>query len=408
MKNDPLAPIEILTRNETTANPNVVHQVCLNQCFSGGLGPVGNFTYAQYQTILDTFRAASEQYRLTALSVTGVFIGATITDQGSVVSAQMSDGHQDAVMQWGAPIPSNGAEILIHNICQDVPEPDTLIMGTQPYVAKAKDGFYVPYKIGSELKWLCTDNLKQVVRSHGPFIGQIEWLHRAHTNIPYGNTLADNETPGTWLAPGDDNLSVTWVTGIARSTSFRLTYRIAIEVMTRPDSVLAPFTELPALPDEHAIHMYYEISSRMKDAYPASDNDRGTLWNKVKDIARGLWDVVSPGLASAFPVLGPAAVTAVNTALPLVKGVARALGRRGRNIASRPGRKQVTNPLLKADKQYSDAVSEMQRIMSQPRRGQRTPAGNQIASISERASVAPNQRRTRTRRRRNQGGSAQS
>lgn len=326
LKNDPLAPLHIITSNETTGAPNTTHLVGVNQCFAAGLNPVDAHTQANFSFILNAFRASCEQYRLNALSVTAVFIGATLTDQGSVISAQVSDAHQEAFTYH--PNASQNDQLMqaSYLITQRLPTPDTLVMGASPYVRKAKEGVYVPYKIQCPGKISSTDNLCLTARTNNAFTAlQSDWSAAAHDGYPYGNILANGHTPALWLRPADDNLSATWFTGLARTTSFRVTYRICLEMLTRPDSLLAPFAELPALPDEHAMKMYYEIASRMKDAYASDDNDKGSLWDKVKSVAKGLWGVVSPAIAAAVPG-GSLAVKAINTAVPLASKVIGALG----------------------------------------------------------------------------------
>lgn len=360
MKNDPLAPIQLAYANETTAAPNTTRLVGLNQCFANGLGPVSSsFTQADYNSVLNFFRASCEQYRVNALSFTGVFIGATLTDQGSVVSAQVADAHQDACIIPGSlDTTTNGVSHRAYLITQLPPYSDSLVMGSSAYVRKAKEGVYVPYKMQHPGEWFSSDNICRVVRTANAFTGLYnKWADVSTSPYPHGNVLGDHHTPGMWLPPLDDNLSVTWFTGLARTTSFRITYRICIEVMTRPDSMLAPFCELPALPDDHATVMYYEIASRLKDAYPSDDNDKGTLWNKVKDIARGIWSVASPALATAFPGVGSAlvgAVDAVRAAAPPVLAALRAKGQAEFN----QGRKKKKTPEAAAAANQATSLAE--------------------------------------------------
>lgn len=326
MKNDALCPIHIITANETTGAPNTTHVTGLNQCFATGTNPVGPHTTAQYAAALNTFRASCEQYRVNALSYTAVFIGATLTDQGSAISAQVSDAHQVVCSFHPNTFTADAIMQRAHLITQNLPTSETLVMGASPYIRKAKEGVYVPYKIQCPGRWFSSDDSCLVARTanHMSTLAD-EWSSVNHTCYPYGNVLANGQTPGLWLPPSDDNLSATWLTGLARTTSFRITYRICVEVMTRPDSLLAAFCELPALPDDHALRMYFEIASRMKDAYPSDDNDKGTLWEKVKNVAKGLWGVVSPAIAAAVPG-GQLAVSAINKVVPAVSGIVSAMG----------------------------------------------------------------------------------
>lgn len=315
IKNDPLAPVEIHTFY--TGESSGGDFTAVNQAFAGTTPVLARHTKDQYADILSNFMESCEQYRVTALSLTGTFVGATLTDQGSIVSAQMSDPHMD-----GSMIATNvdaGVYTRAYLIGQSIPDSESLILGTSPYVSAARDGFYVPYKFLHPDRWYNTDNLACVIRTFNGWRSQpsgalIDTTKATIADIggvpyPYGNTATGGF--GLWLPPIDDGLSVTWIKSVAKTTTFRLTLRVAIEVMTRPASSLAPYADLPALPDEHAIAMYYEIASRMKDCYPSRDNDSGSLWGKIKNIAAGIWDTVSPTLATAVPQLAPV-VSGVN------------------------------------------------------------------------------------------------
>lgn len=337
LKNDVLCPLQVFKANETLNHPERTWFTCINQCFSGGIQPVAHDRPVdEFRQLVNSLRAAAEQYRLNALSVTATFIGATLTDQGSVISAQMADAHQDlSTHEVHQQVVRSGVSIPGVLLPQLVPSSDSMVMGAAPYVTRAKEGVYVPYKIQCPGVWRSTDDLRRVCRAETAMENKLSAWHDFNAlSYPDGNMDPD-ETPGIWYAPGDDNLSATWFTGLARTTSFRVTYRISIEVMTRPDSVLAPFCELPALPDEHALAMYYEIASRMKDGYPAVDNEKSTLLTKIREIARGIWDITSPALALAVPGAGPILKAAVDYGVPALGQVVKAVRKRGRQKALR-------------------------------------------------------------------------
>lgn len=328
MKNDPLCPVEIYTVVDSSPDDSIRNTV-LNQCFCPSEhAPYGEHSDDTYAYVRNLFRESCEQYRTTALSVTGYFIGASLTDQGSIVSAQTSDSHQDFTV-YAPEINHVYAMPRGYAITQNIPTVDALMMGTNAYMSPAREGFYVPYKLGSVGRWFSSDNVAYCYRFGNIVHNRIDMATSTSMSqaYPFGIT-----TPATtvWLPPLDDAISVTHIRNVAKTTSFRLTVRIAIEMMTRPDSHLAAYTELPALPDEHALHMYSEIVSRMKDAYPAVDNSRGSLWRKVKDIASGVWDIVSPALANT--PLAPVAIAgnAVKELWPAAEKAFRKVGDKAR------------------------------------------------------------------------------
>jgi len=343
MKNDPLCPIDVLKYNDD--GTGTAHWQFVNQGYvAAGTPTFGQFGASDYGKLVDNFMAAAEQYRVTALSVTGVFIGASLSDQGSIVSAQMSDPHLLVIGEINGE--GNNCRVPIYAIGQEVNAAESLVMGTSPYVSAVKEGFYVPYKMENPDHWHRTDAICQCVRLRNGWrsgTGSLNYGDSANlanmgaTPYPWGNGQVPHNI-SNWLPPVDDGLSVTWCRNVARTSSFRITVRIAIEVMTRPASSLSSFCDLPALPDEHAVSMYREIASRMKDCYPSRDNDNNTLWDKIKSIAGGIWDTVSPALKAAVPG-GGMIVGGVNTLRKLLPGYLDKMAEKGAaNAAARAER----------------------------------------------------------------------
>jgi len=97
----------------------------------------------------------------------------------------------------------------------------------------------------------------------------------------------------TWINICAENMAVT--------TTFQLVIRMGIECQLAPGTTLTPQLHMSPSFDPTALEAYSAIRSQMKDAYPASYNDLGKLWNVVKSIA----NTVAPVL-SKVPVVGPA------------------------------------------------------------------------------------------------------
>lgn len=302
VKNDPLCPLHIIKwwgDNPETSGVGREHSTVLNQTFFAG-NPVAEHTAADYAGVLNEFRNCAELYRTTALSVTGTYVGATLHDQGSIVAAQTADPGLDMLVLQNTS-DARPAEFLTYALAQDVPTADSLIMGTTPYVSAAKEGFYMPYKFEHPQEWHRTDNLRRTCRLlDPPDPSNIEWNSDTMQMHPYpwGN-YTGQRTFMPWLPPVDNGIGVIWIRRVAQSCSFRIILRVSVEMATRPESRFATFCEPPALPDDHALTMYYEIASRLKDAYPSRDNANNTLWDKIKSVAKGVWRVASPALSAA-------------------------------------------------------------------------------------------------------------
>lgn len=398
IKNDPLCPIEVMSQSEYTGS-NPVTITAFNQAFCpAGVQVVGTHTGPEFEGVRINFSNACEQYRQTSLSLTGVFVGATLSDQGSIIAAQMSDpGNICTMLPDSAGSPASYSFCpRVYDIAQMLPGSDQLVLGTTPYVISAKEGFYMPMKMEHPEEWKRTDESYYICRGLTTVNGIEAWGANT-TQYPSGNTL--NATlPRPWLRPVDDGLGVIWMVGLARTTSFRLTLRVSVEMMTRPASTFATFCEPPALPDDHAIGMYYEIVSRMKDAYPAKDNDLGTLWQKIKNIAGGVWDMVSPALANT--PLAPI-VPAVNVTRSLVRSLSRRRGNGSASVTQTPREKEISQMVVEATSKGPRSQKKKSKRGGGPKKSPAAPstagvAMNTAASSLERA-VAADEAKPKTR-----------
>lgn len=298
LKNDPLCPITVVS---TLSDSEVTEvNVCTNQAFGGSYGSFGGLSLAD---VLHKFQESCEQYRMTSLSITGHFTGPALQAQGSVLAAQMSDPTSTFAISYDSNPSSAVPRVsrLLKVWGQTLPGPSMLVAGTNVYTTAAKEGFYMPMKFENPSEWHSSDDTVCLLRHDGNLSHDITHdlsaLASSSQSYPSGN-VNSSALPYDWLAPVDNNLGVIWLKGLAKSTSFRITVHIGLEMMTRPGSTFATFCEAPAPPDPHAIAMYYEISSRMADCYPARDNENSTLWDKIKAIAKSVWSVASPILAA--------------------------------------------------------------------------------------------------------------
>lgn len=321
IRGDPLCPLVVIKNVESGGTGTDYGQTLLNQSFTSAV-PYGDHVTDNFAETLANFQKSCEQYRLTALSVTGHFTGAALTSQGSVVAAQVSDPNAEYVIEYGAdPVVARQARIW----GQDYPSMETLVTGTTPYSTAAREGFYMPYKMESPETWHRSDQVYSLYR-------RSENVPSTVSALPYTDFTANSycyppgngtsrHFPAAWLNPVDSNLGAIALKGLDATTTFRVTVRVCLEMMTRPASAFACFAEAPAPPDEHALAMYYEIASRLSDCYPASYNADGTLWERIKRVAGIVWKIASPILS--FTELAPI-VPVVNAARGAYKATSRA------------------------------------------------------------------------------------
>lgn len=318
---DPLVPTEIWAAPGTASSIGPDEWTflgsVLNQAFWKSSPAFDTHSAEEVYALLKQFYRSCETYRVTSLSTTGNFVGATMTDQGSIVSCQCLDtartmGIRPAITASSTPFTHPGQlSSLVHLWCDQLPTMSVASMGTNPYVMPAKEGWYAPQKLLCPGHWHKTNNIEQFARAASdtpedmlldPFIDTDHSSHQIHM-VPYPYFPGGSGT-AKWISPCDDGVSVTYVSGIHKTTSFRITLRMCLEMGTIPTSDLAPFSEITAPPDSLAIELYNEIIKSTQDAYPASDNDFGTFFNKVKNIAGKIVKVIEPvaNIASGFGV----------------------------------------------------------------------------------------------------------
>lgn len=311
-----------------------------NAAFGGKYVPSPAHTSAI--PVLEQMLRNISMYRITSQSVTCELIAPALSDQGTITASQFSNpprtlnngsvGQPD--MAAIDPLP----DVYIY---QDPPEPSAQILGTSAYTAKCRDGCYMPLKLNS-FKWknmndralfenVPTDTMYSVHPM--PDIAINEPL-----TYPYYETRAIAHWAQTIPHPKlcGDNIGLVSFAGMAPNVAIRVRVRQVVEICVRPSTLYSPLVEIALPPDETAIRMYYEISSRMADAYPASYNDLGKLTNIIMGLGKKILPYVEPALDIVSKLPGPAGTVAkvAQKAVPVVSSVVQ-------SIASRKAQKQA-------------------------------------------------------------------
>lgn len=280
---------------------------------------------------LDGIDSRIEAYRITAQSITCDVIAPAVADQGTIVSAQCAIHPQTVNPTYfdsaiSPPAYHVGSDMWMYN---DGPAIESLLMGTSAYTSKAKEGFYQPLKLDKFKFVQAADTMipmRQVVsdalsydsaRNVGNFPIYTSSMSFASNNFPF-------------LKPSGKTVGITYIEGTAGNpqVSLRVRVRQVAELVPVLGGLYAPLAEAPYPPDDLAFKMVREISQRMKDAYPASYNDKGTLLQKIKSIGSGILKFADPALdlVSLIPGVGNF-TSGIRTAVKTGKAISDALAR---------------------------------------------------------------------------------
>lgn len=390
---DPLCPIVVTFMQPTSVTPWDTGALCyewINPIFAPeGVDPFGAHTAAHYEGMLDKFQHACETYRITAFSTTGEFVGATLTDNGSISAMQCQDRtrhltHMNFEALDGSVLAkvedaTTGSEITVpipqgrwlqsesHIWCDPIPTLAQSSMASHPYNDKAKEGWYMPQKLQCPSHWKSNNDLvfRGRLTPGAMALGPVD-KYRAASNQsqiigwPLHLEFYTAAGPHLWVQNCDDGLGCVYVNNIHATTSFQVIVRFNLELGVSPMSEYATFADSTPPPDPVAIELYNEIVKDMLDAYPSRDNANSTLRDKIATIARKVAAVVEPiaGIASyaGVPYAGVIARLAGSIA---EKGMAATKGKEFQAEAGKAAGEMITDiRAAKAKKLLTDKELE--------------------------------------------------
>jgi len=258
------------------------------------------------------FRELFQRWRLAYMSVTAYQDGPDLANQGTICVSQ-------------PPVqPLTGyAQMRDHGFAgglttgytdEDYPRFETSQSMPNAYIAKSRDGAYVPLKLTKT----CQDwksEADSVYLTHFKIVrdSTYEWY-----TLPFGNP--GEVWPHVDLVPryhyGGEDIDAGILTSpmlsgnfahisgrnLSNSTSFTFYIRCGIEGQVSPRSSLAPQLKLAPPQDTLALDTYFSISRELKDGYPAAYNDLGKLWDVISGVARRIIPLI--------PVTGPISAAA--------------------------------------------------------------------------------------------------
>lgn len=318
---------------------NTLRSWFLSEPFGGG---VNSGTASAVISVRDAFNAAVESYRILSQSITCTHLGSSTDDGGGVISSQYVSPYQDLAVSYDSR-DQDGVWIdrvaPLARIYQNPPSTSTLLSGGRAYISDARDGVYVPLRLRT-LDYESTNNARYLqgnvsqdvpIASPLPYEGAVGWP--IFFVPPNGSMVAlPNYT--------SDVFSLTRFTGLKSGVKIRVRLRQVIEVIPYPGTAYAPLVQTPPPPDPLALQMYFEVSARSLDAYPASYNDFNTLMRTITSIANKVLPYVDPVLSALSAV--PGAPGAIASAL---RTVGQAIVRRRKRKKDSGGASSAPPPL---------------------------------------------------------------
>lgn len=317
----------------TSQDGSVLYRL-LNPSFGGSLETLGT---TKYDEVSRAFATVVQAYRVTSQSMTLEVITPMTASQGTITVGQfrmvsqtvplltdepLNEGGGIVKGRLAAPLPGIRYYGELENVLPP-PIQSVISLGSSAYTARAVEGAYVPLKLDS-FGWVSTVNSNFLAEA----VADVP-VHPAacpnfpsYTGFPYhlpSEALRTN--PLYSIETSSQVASVLYLNAISNEAAVRVRVRQTIECIVYPGTTLSSHSQLPPPPDAHALAMYYEVSSRMADAYPASMNHGGGLLKIVKDVGAKVLKYVDPALSVLSAVPGT-----VGTVAKGAKGILGAAG----------------------------------------------------------------------------------
>lgn len=260
-----------------------------------------------YADAYQAMRTNCEKFRMTSQSVTVYFDGASESDQGHIIAAQ-TELPRVTASAWRDTHPVNDTAVTMDTAFYQDPVPtyEQMLQTSRAYQGAASEGVYCPSKMLNIGSWIYTNQAYKMIGTApatAPGVGVIPFNTYAQTQYegdePAANFVNTFPYTGTIMTYGqvDSSLTTIYITGIAPTSSLRLTTRWTLDITVRPATVYAPFTRTPPTADFGALRMYSEVSRRMPDGHPSRFNNLGAILGVIGKIAMQLAPAILPKLS---------------------------------------------------------------------------------------------------------------
>jgi len=128
--------------------------------------------------------------------------------------------------------------------------------------------------------------------------GNVGDLDEVVVDVALGNLAGQRTSP---LLSG--NVGVICARNLSAATRYAVFIRCGLELQVHPTSVLSPQMHLSPVYDAQVLSTYYAIARDLKDAYPASYNSAGKIWDQISKVAKAVLPTVAKlGIPVASPL----------------------------------------------------------------------------------------------------------
>lgn len=260
----------------------------------------------QHQALADL----AEGYRVSYMGLTGHLNAPAMADQGTVRACQYvfpSTTMPSYTAGYAADQYPEGNGLYIgRNVrmwTDNLLDYNSLIQMPKCYSNVAREGFYMPLKMSpGDEHWINTNDREfafglQPAYTSGrePALLSNKYSTNALGGVwPYYCTEQEMANSRIYVYKPGNQIGHISFRGLSKGATLQLIYRVGVDMKVRPMTRFSPFIHDPPVYDATALKMYFEIARRMADAYPASYNSVGTLFNIVSGIAKEIWPLVLP------------------------------------------------------------------------------------------------------------------
>jgi len=251
--------------------------------------------------------------------------GAALTDQGSIAACQFTLPSERFNVSFENSTPKwVGVDHVESFYSDSVPTFNQTVNTSTCYQGPSKAGVYMPLRLTEDaMRWKSwRDCIRLGPDQHGYLYpnGQVQIPTTTNTTtFPfYGYeaywVLANGSATGGGVFPPLDQTTcgvVSWQ-NVSVNTTFTLHFRYGYEFRVLLGSRYSPLAVPSPSYDPIALNTYFEISRKLKDAYPSEYNSLGKLWTVIKTALKG---------ASALPSWPGALASGLSAAAEVVDSI---------------------------------------------------------------------------------------
>jgi len=331
-----------------------------------------------------TLKNIAQRWRLAYAAVTVYQDGPSLANQGEITVCQTSIAPRSC--RAGGVNDMNDcmtcSVTLQQYSAEDVPQFETAVSCPNCYVARSKEGAYVPLRLtDTSQQWTSEeDDVALALLTTQSGAGDNAWYSLPVSTAAYANidvfphyTSEDGDLNPCYVEVSDTHIAhglhgsrtskmlsgaMAHICGrnISRQTSFQFVFRYGIEMLVAPGTLLSPQAKLSPLADYQAIHNYFRIARELKDAYPAAYNDLNKLWNVLSGVVKQITPIIRP-FAPRLSLGLDAGVKAGNAIQGIVRSTRRkAKGKPKQKKKQQPPKKIQT--VAKVDKKKDTAAMQ--------------------------------------------------